>query len=163
DGAEPYANPRNLTAGTLKLLDPRLAAGRKLQLFAYGLGACEGATVRSHLEGLELLRQLGLPVKPPTRSFGAIDEVIAYCEDWAAKRTERPYAPDGVDIKVNAYDQRRRMGVTSKAPRWAVAFKFAAEQAMTRLLGITVDVGKQGTLTPVARLQPVRLAGTTVA
>jgi DNA ligase (NAD+) len=162
-GLELYANPRNLTAGTLKLLDPRLCAERRLRLFTYSLGVCEGVAVKTHLEALELLRRYQFPVNPNITSFDTIDEVITYCHSWADKRAELPYDTDGLVIKVNDFDQRRRLGATAKAPRWVVAFKFAAEQAQTKLLKIEVEVGKQGTLTPVAHLEPVRLAGTTVS
>jgi DNA ligase (NAD+) len=162
-GLEAYANPRNLTAGTLKLLDPRQCAERRLRLFCYALGACDGLEVKTHLEALQLLRTYQFPVNPHIVSFPNIDEVIAYCTAWAERRAELPYDTDGLVIKVNDCEQRRRMGMTSKAPRWVVAYKFAAEQAMTKVLSIDVDIGKQGTLTPVANLQPVRLAGTTVS
>jgi DNA ligase (NAD+) len=161
-GLEIYANPRNLTAGTLKLLDPRLAAQRRMRLFSYALGACEGVPVKTHLEGLDLLRRFGFPVNPHIEAFATIDQVIEYCNSWAEKRNDLPYDTDGMVIKVNDYAQRKRLGMTSKAPRWVVAYKFAAEQALTKLLKIELQVGKLGTLTPVGHLEPVRLAGTTV-
>jgi DNA ligase (NAD+) len=162
-GQEPYANPRNLAAGTLKMLDPRLAAQRRLRLFTYALGAVEGVTVKTHLEALDLLKQFGFPVNPHVASFENIDQVIDYCESWKDRRNDMPYDTDGMVIKVNDYDQQKRLGMRSKSPRWVVAYKFAAEQAVTKLLNIELQVGKQGTLTPVAHLDPVRLAGTTVA
>jgi DNA ligase (NAD+) len=162
-GQEPFANPRNSAAGSLKLLDPRLCAKRHLRLFTYALGAVEGAKVATHLESLELLRQYGFPVNPHIESFDDIDGVIAYCNSWAERRLDLPYDTDGMVIKVNDFDQRRRLGATSKAPRWVVAYKYEAEQALTKLLDIVVEVGKAGTLTPVAHLEPVKLAGTTVS
>jgi DNA ligase (NAD+) len=162
-GDEPYANPRNLTAGTLKLLDPRQAAERNLCVFTYALGAVQGVTVKTHLEALELLRKYGFPVNPHIQTCENIDQVIEYIQTWDQRRAELPYETDGMVIKVNDYDQQRRLGATSKAPRWVVAYKFAAEQALTRLLKIEVQVGKTGKLTPVAYLEPVRLAGTTVS
>jgi DNA ligase (NAD+) len=161
-GLDVYANPRNLTAGTLKLLDPRQSAERRLRLFSYALGACDGVEPATHLEALDLLRRFGFPVNPHIQAFDTIDAVIDYCNSWADRRNDLPYETDGLVIKVNDFAQRRRMGTTSKAPRWVVAYKFAAEQGLTRLLKIDVEVGKQGTLTPVAYLEPVRLAGTTV-
>lgn len=161
-GEEPYANPRNLTAGTLKLLDPRQCAERKLRLFTYALGATDGVTVRTHLEALDLLKKFGFPVNPHIESFDTIDKVIDYCNSWESRRNDLAYETDGMVIKVNDLDQRRRLGMTSKAPRWVVAYKFAAEQALTKLIDIELQVGKQGTLTPRAHLEPVRLAGTTV-
>jgi DNA ligase (NAD+) len=162
EGLEPYANPRNTTAGTLKLLDPRLCAKRKLRMFAYELGATEGIEVKSHLETLETLKRFGLQVNPHVAHSDSIEKVIEYCNTWADKRSELPYDTDGMVVKVNHLKQRRRLGMTSKAPRWVVAYKFAAEQALTKLLDIELQVGKQGTLTPVAHLEPVQLAGTTV-
>jgi DNA ligase (NAD+) len=162
-GLELYQNPRNLTAGTLHLLDPRQCAERKLHLFTYGLGAVQGVEAMTHLDSLNLLRDFGFPVNPHIESFDSIDGVIAYCDSWAERRSDLPYDTDGLVIKVNDFVQREKLGYTSKSPRWVVAYKFAAEQAQTRLLKIEVDVGKQGTLTPVAHLEPVRLAGTTVS
>jgi DNA ligase (NAD+) len=162
-GLEPFANPRNSAAGSLKMLDPRQSAQRRLRLFAYSLGATEGVEVDVHLESLELLRKFGFPVSPNIKSFDDIEEVLAYCESWKDRRNELPYETDGMVIKVNDFDQRRGLGATSKAPRWVVAYKFAAEQALTKLLKIDIQIGKLGTLTPVAYLEPVRLAGTTVS
>jgi DNA ligase (NAD+) len=162
-GKEVYANPRNLAAGTLKLLDPRLAAERRLRLFAYALGATEGVEVRTHLESLDLLKRYGFPVNEHIQPFDGIDGVIAYCAGWQTKRNELPYETDGLVVKVNDFDQRRRLGMTSKFPRWVVAYKFPAEQAMTKLAEVELFVGKTSVLTPRARLEPpVRLAGTTV-
>jgi DNA ligase (NAD+) len=161
-GEDLYANPRNLTAGTLKLLDPRLCAKRKLRLFTYELGAAEGIEVKTHLESLQLIRKYGFPVNPHTKSFESIDTVIEYCHSWADKRNDLPYDTDGMVIKVNDLAQRKKMGTTSKSPRWVVAFKFAAEQKLTKLEKVEWSVGKLGTLTPVAHLDPVLLAGTTV-
>jgi DNA ligase (NAD+) len=162
-GLEPWANPRNSTAGSLKLLDPRESAKRKLRLFTYALEASKGVSVKNHLDGLALLRRYGFPVNPHVEAFDTIDGVIDYCQGWHERRNELPYDTDGMVIKVNDYDQRRRLGVTSKSPRWVVAFKFAAEQALTKLVRIDLQVGKLGTLTPVANLEPVRLAGTKVS
>jgi DNA ligase (NAD+) len=162
-GEEPYANPRNLAAGSLKMLDPRQSAERRLRFFAYALGAAEGVDVGTHAETLDLLRRYGFPVNPHIRTCSTIDEVIDYCQSWADKRNDLPYETDGMVVKVNDFDQRRRLGVRSKSPRWVVAYKFAAEQALTRLKAIELQVGKTGKLTPVARLEPVRLAGTTVS
>jgi DNA ligase (NAD+) len=161
-GLEPFANPRNSTAGSLKLLDPRLCAKRRLRLFTYAQGALEGIKPKTHVEILDLLREFGFPVNPNIEVFDAIDKVIEYCDSWAERRNDLPYETDGMVVKVNDLEQRRRLGTTSKAPRWVVAYKFAAEQALTKLISIEVSVGKTGTLTPVAHLEPVQLAGTTV-
>jgi DNA ligase (NAD+) len=162
-GLDTFANPRNSTAGSLKLLDPKLCAKRHLRLFTYALGAVDGLTVKTHLDALDLLKQHGFPVNPHIKTCDSIDEVIAYIGTWEEKRHELPYETDGMVIKVNDYGQQRRLGATSKAPRWVTAYKFAAEQATTRLQSIEVQIGKNGVLTPVAYLEPVRLAGTTVA
>jgi DNA ligase (NAD+) len=163
EGKEPYANPRNLAAGSLKLLDPKLCAKRRLRLFTYALGAREGVDVKTHLDGLEQMRRYGFPVNPHIHPFDTIDEVIEFCTGYADKRNDLPYDIDGMVIKVNDFDQRRRLGTTAKSPRWVIAYKFAAEQGLTKLLSIDVQVGKLGTLTPVANLEPVKLAGTTVS
>ena len=161
-GLEPFANPRNSAAGALKLLDPRQCAERRLRMFAYSFEGSDASGVRSHRDGLARLKEMGFRVNPHTASFDSIDKVIEYCLSWADRRSSLPYNTDGLVIKVDDFDQRRRLGSTSKAPRWMVAYKFAAEQALTRLLKIEVQVGKTGTLTPVAHLEPVQLAGTAV-
>jgi DNA ligase (NAD+) len=162
-GLEPFANPRNSAAGSLKLLDPRLCSERHLRLFTYALGATEGVELKTHLESLELLRRYGLPVNRNIQTCATIDDVIDYCDSWAERRHELPYETDGMVIKVNDFEQRRRLGATSKAPRWVVAFKYEAEQALSKVLKIEVQVGRTGILTPVAHLEPVQLAGTTVS
>jgi len=161
-GKEPYANPRNLSAGSLKLLDPKLCAERRLRLFAYGLGAFEGVELTSHRQLLDLLRKYGFPVNPHVESFDNIEPVIEYCASWEKRLGDLPYETDGLVIKVDDFDQRRRLGMTSKSPRWVVAYKFEQEQAITKLKAIEVDVGKNGVLTPVAHLDTVQLAGTKV-
>jgi DNA ligase (NAD+) len=161
-GEEPYANPRNLSAGTLKLLDPKQSAARRLRLYAYGLLPDDLPGVSTHLESLERLKKFGFPVNEQIQSFDSIDDVIAWCDSWADRRNDLPFETDGMVIKVNDFAQRRRLGSRSKSPRWVVAYKFAAEQKLTRLKAIDVNVGKTGKVTPVARLEPVQLAGTTV-
>jgi DNA ligase (NAD+) len=162
EGLEPFANPRNFTAGSLKLLDPRLCAKRRLRLFAYAQGAMEGIEAKTHLEVLDLLRKFGFPVNLHIENFDSIDKVIEYCDSWAERRHDLPYNTDGLVIKVNDLNQRRRLGATSKAPRWVAAYKFAAEQALTKIRTIEVNVGRTGVLTPFAELEPVQLGGTTV-
>jgi len=159
---EPFANPRNSAAGSLKLLDPRLSAERRLRLFTYALGAVDGVEAGTHWEALQLLREYGFPVNPNTAKFDSIDAVMEHCTSWVERRHDLPYETDGMVIKVNDLGQQRRLGTTSKAPRWVVAYKYEAEQALTKLLTIEVQVGKTGILTPVAHLEPVKLAGTTV-
>jgi DNA ligase (NAD+) len=157
-----FANPRNAAAGSLKLLDPRIAATRRLGLFSYGIGYTEGLELSTHEEALNLLEGFALPVNPHRDKCLTVDEVMEYCRNFDEKRGDLPYEIDGIVVKVNSFDQRRRLGSTAKSPRWAVAYKFAAERATTRLTSIVIQVGKSGTLTPVANLEPVSLAGTVV-
>jgi DNA ligase (NAD+) len=161
-GEEPFANPRNACAGSLRQLDPAVAARRKLRFFAWDL---VGGRDRfdSHAEALSWLAELGLPVNGEQRVCTTFDQVLAAVGELETRRLELPYDIDGAVIKVNRYEHRRVLGSTAKAPRWAVAYKYAAERAATRLLDIDVQVGRTGVLTPVARLEPVRLAGTRVS
>ncbi|MFO0877151.1 MAG: NAD-dependent DNA ligase LigA [Gemmataceae bacterium] len=161
-GEKPAANPRNLTAGSLKLLDPRQCASRKLRMFAYSTGAVEGLDLHTHELCLETLRAFGFPVNPETRAYDSITDVIAECERWNERRSSLPYDIDGLVIKLDDLEARDRLGATSKHVRWATAYKFEAEEAMTRILDIEISVGKYGEQTPVARLEPVTLAQTTV-
>jgi DNA ligase (NAD+) len=161
---KPYENPRNLTAGTLKLLDPRLCRQRRLNLFAYGIGAVEGVEIISQDQMLKQLIDFGFPVNEQFKHCKNIAEVIDACLAWNDRRHDLPYDTDGMVIKVDDFMQRERLGYTSKFPRWARAYKFEAEQAITKLGKIEIDVGKIGALTPVAIFDPpVRLAGTTVS
>jgi DNA ligase (NAD+) len=164
DGEEPYANCRNTAAGSLKLLDPKESAKRKMRMFAYAVGAAEGFTARTHMEMLDQLKAFGFTVNEHTTKCKTMDEVIAHCESWVQKRHELPYDTDGMVVKVDSISQRERLGSTNKFPRWARAFKFEAEQATTKLARIEVQVGRTGKLTPVAHFDPpVKLAGTTVS
>ncbi|HRV19945.1 MAG TPA: NAD-dependent DNA ligase LigA [Anaerohalosphaeraceae bacterium] len=161
-GEPEFANPRNAAAGSLKLLDARITAGRKLSFFAYALGQVSRPLAQTHYESLQKLRSFGLPVNPHTQKAANIDEVIAICRSWEGRKDKLDYPIDGMVIKVNRYDQQDRLGLTGRAPRWCIAYKFAAEQAETVVESISVQVGKTGILTPVANLKPVKLAGTTV-
>jgi DNA ligase (NAD+) len=163
-GEEKAANPRNLTAGSLKQLDPKMCAQRRLSLFAYSLETDDSLLIRSHLQALELLRKFGFPVNPHIRDFDDIAGVIDYIQSWTDKRHELDYDTDGMVIKVDDFEQRERLGVTSKFPRWAMAYKFADEQAITRVARIELSVGKDGVLTPTASFDPpVELCQTTVS
>lgn len=160
---EPYKNTRNLTAGTLKLLDPKECAKRKMAFFAYATGVTEGITLRNQMELLETLKAFGFPVNPHTKLCHTIDEVIAYCAQWNIQRHQLPYDIDGMVIKVNDFAQRERLGFTAKVPKWAKAYKFEPEQGITKLAEVEFHTGKFGELTPVAKFDPpVELAGTTV-
>ncbi|WNC15606.1 NAD-dependent DNA ligase LigA [Brevibacillus brevis] len=157
-----FANPRNSAAGSLRQLDPKIAASRQLDTFIYGIGELQGETVESHSEGLALLEELGFAVNPERRVFDNIDDVIAFIASWTEKRPSLPYEIDGMVIKVDSYAQQEELGFTAKSPRWAIAYKFPAEEAVTVLEGIEVSVGRTGAVTPTALLKPVSLAGTTV-
>lgn len=157
-----FANPRNSAAGSLRQLDPKVAASRSLDTFIYGIGEIEGETVHSHSEGLALLESLGFKVNPERRVFSDIEDVIAFVSGWAEKRPHLPYEIDGMVIKVDSYAQQQELGTTAKSPRWAIAYKFPAEEAVTVLEGIEVSVGRTGAVTPTALLKPVSLAGTIV-
>lgn len=161
-GEEPFRNPRNTTAGTLKLLDPRQVAQRKLDICLYEIAVDGGAEPATHREALQYLSRWGLPVNPNHSFCQHIEEVMAVCNLWRDKRHGLGYETDGMVVKVNAMAQRRRLGATAKSPRWVIAYKFPAETAQTRLLDIKVQVGKSGALTPVAEMDPVKLAGTIV-
>jgi DNA ligase (NAD+) len=162
EGETPFANPRNSTAGSLKLLDPRLCGQRRLRFLAHGLGEGSGKEERSYWTLLEKMRSWGIPTTPQTAAYSTIDEVIAHALRWKTERHGLPFQTDGLVIKVDDLGQRARLGTRSKSPRWVIAFKYEAEQAITKVLHIGVQVGKTGKLTPVADLAPVLLAGTTV-
>ncbi|CAN5832283.1 NAD-dependent DNA ligase LigA [soil metagenome] len=158
----PFANPRNSTAGSLKLLDSRLCAQRRLRFVSHGLGEVEDLEADSYWEILKLIRHWGLPTSPHNARCESIEEVIRHAVLWVDKRHELDYQIDGLVIKVDDLGQRARLGYRSKSPRWVIAYKYEAEQAVTKVKGIHVFVGKTGKLTPVADLEPVPLAGTTV-
>lgn len=157
-----FANPRNSAAGSLRQLDPKIAASRQLDTFIYAIGDLQGIAVESHSEGLELLESLGFKVNQERRTFDSIEDVISFVNSWVEKRPQLSYDIDGIVIKVDSYSQQAELGFTAKSPRWAVAYKFPAEEAVTVLRGIEVSVGRTGTVTPTAILDPVSLAGTTV-
>ncbi|MSR82048.1 MAG: NAD-dependent DNA ligase LigA [Candidatus Latescibacteria bacterium] len=161
EGEALFANPRNSTAGSLKLQDPRLVASRRLRFFAYWLHQPEGKTLTQH-EQLETLAGWGLPVNPERARCAGIEQVFAFYDECEASREHLPYDIDGIVVKVDNLDQQRRLGHTAKSPRSAIAYKFRAAQARTRLLNISLQVGRTGTVTPVALLEPVLLAGSTV-
>jgi DNA ligase (NAD+) len=162
-GEPQFANPRNAAAGTLKLLDPRITAKRHLRIFTYAIGYYEGLELKTHMQCLELLRCFGLPVNPHTRLCKNIEAVIQFCDEWDKRRSELDYMIDGIVIKVNSLPLQNQLGATSKAPRWMISYKYQPEQAVTKIEEIAVQVGKTGTITPVAILAPVLLAGTTVS
>jgi DNA ligase (NAD+) len=162
-GEETFANPRNFTAGTLKQLDPKITASRRLRFAAHGLGQVDPPPEDSYWETLKRLKSLGIPTPEQERKAKDIDEVIRVIEAFAKVRGTLAYQTDGMVVKIDSLAQRERLGATSKAPRWVIAFKYPAEQVQTVLRDVEWQVGKGGTLTPVARLEPVFVAGTTVS
>ena len=161
-GEKTFVNPRNSAAGTLKLQDPKLVAQRPLNFVSYFLRT-DDIELTNQYENLQLLRDLGFPTSEHTKICRSIDEVINYWKEWERRRDELPFDIDGIVVKVNSLQQQERLGAVAKSPRWAVAFKFASRQAETRLKTIRLQVGRLGTITPVAELEPVFLGGSTVS
>jgi DNA ligase (NAD+) len=162
-GLRLFANPRNSAAGSLRQKDPKITASRDLSFFSYQVGDIEGGPqVRRHSETLEFLRDAGLPVNPEIRTVDSLEDVDAFCRQWLEHRHDLDYEIDGVVVKVDDLAQRAELGATSKAPRWAIAYKFPPEEATTLLRDIMVSVGRTGKATPFAMLEPVRVSGSTV-
>ncbi len=161
-GEQLYANPRNLAAGSLKQLDPKITAARRLDSWIYYTPYPEALSCESHFELLKKLQELGFRVNPNRKKCAGMDEVIEYCHEWQTRKQELDYVVDGMVIKVDSYSLQKELGATSRAPRWQIAYKFPAERQSTRLLDIVVQVGRLGKLTPVAVLAPVHLSGTMV-
>ena len=160
---EPFANPRNAAAGSMKTLDARVVAERGLDIVLYSVAHVKGAALATQWQTLEQLRAWGLKTNPESRLCPDLDAVLRFCEEWRDKRDTLEYGIDGVVLKVDALALQRELGFTSKFPRWAIAYKYPARQAATRVRSIDVQVGRTGKLTPVALLDPVLLAGSTVS
>jgi len=160
-GEDPYMNPRNTASGSLKTQDSALVAKRPLECFLYAL-AGENLKIKSQIEGLKQARLWGFKVPETAIEAKNLNEVFDYLEHWEKKRNELPYEIDGVVIKVNSFDQQSELGFTAKAPRWAIAYKFQAEEATTKLISVNYQIGRTGAVTPVANLEAVLLSGTTV-
>lgn len=162
NGEELFANPRNAAAGSLRQLDPKIVAKRDLSFFVYGIPNAEEFSIQKHSEALDYLQKLGFKTNTFRKTCHSIDEVIEYIENWKEKRPTLPYEIDGIVIKVDEYSTQKRLGTTAKVPRWAIAFKFPAEEVVTKLVDIELSVGRTGVVTPTAILEPVRVAGTVV-
>ena len=163
-GEKVFVNPRNAAAGSLRQLDPRMTAARPLDLFIYGIGQVEGGRVPTHhSELLQSLRRWGFKICPQSRAVESIDRCLEYYRDMGEARSKLPYQIDGVVYKVDDMELQRQLGFVSRAPRWAIAHKFPAEEALTTVRGIEFQVGRTGALTPVARLEPVFVGGVTVS
>lgn len=163
NGKAPFANPRNAAAGSLRQKDPTITQGRDLSTFIYAIADTRSIKADTQWELLQWLRDCGFHVNPDVKLCATPAEVHAFCEDVAEKRSVLPYEIDGVVVKVNSFTVQRELGFTAKAPRWAIAYKFPPEEKTTLLRDITVQVGRTGAITPVAELDPVRVAGSTVA
>ncbi|MFC5592074.1 NAD-dependent DNA ligase LigA [Sporosarcina soli] len=162
-GEEPFANPRNAAAGSLRQLDPKIAASRNLAIFVYGIGGDGSAYGQdSHSDSLDALDTLGFETNHERKRCASIDEVIDYIGKWVENRSNLEYEIDGIVVKVDNFEDQEQLGFTARNPRWATAFKFPAEEVMTKLLDIELSVGRTGVVTPTAILEPVRVAGSTV-
>src|SRR5262249_51766505 len=153
-----FANPRNAAAGALRVLDPKITASRRLDYYAYFLLMDGAPAFDSHWSSLKELDRMGFRVNPARALCKDLAEVMAFCNKWEGKREELPYEIDGVVVKIDSVDQQRRLGYTAKAPRWAIAYKYAARQATTVIEDIQAYVGRTGALTPVAHLKPVKVS-----
>ena len=164
NGEELFANPRNAAAGSLRQLDPKIAASRNLSTFIYAIGGDgEAYGIDGHGEMLDYLAQLGFPSNRERQACATIEEVLAFINKWTEERPNLPYEIDGIVIKVNRFAHQDELGFTAKSPRWAIAYKFPAEEVTTKLLDIELTVGRTGVITPTAILTPVLVAGTTVS
>jgi DNA ligase (NAD+) len=161
-GKPPFANPRNTAAGSLRQKDPRVTASRHLRLICHGFGKRQGFTLERQSQGYDALRAWGLPVSERTTVLTGVDEVVAHVEYWGEHRHDIEHEIDGIVVKVDEVSLQRRLGSTSRAPRWAIAFKYPPEEVITKLLNIEVNVGRTGRVTPFARMEPVVVAGSTV-
>lgn len=162
-GLSRFANPRNAAAGSLRVLEPQITASRRLDYYTYFLLVEGWPALESHWESLEELARLGFKVNPHRQLCRDIGQVLAFCAQWEGRREELPYEIDGVVVKVDSVEQQRALGFTAKAPRWAIAYKYPARQAVTVVENIEVQVGRTGALTPVAHLRPVEVSGVTVS
>ena len=159
----PFMNTRNVTAGSIRLLDPRICASRNLRLFCHGTGYCEGLRSHNHLDFLKEIGSYGLPPTPDVKGANSIKKTAVYCEQLIELVPELDFEVDGLVIKLNRFDQREQLGSRSKSPRWLIAYKWEKYEAITQLNSIEVQIGKTGAVTPVANLEPVELAGTIVS
>ncbi len=159
---EPFANPRNAAAGSLRQLDPKIAARRHLDIYLYGVGEWQAEALETHSERLNKLKELGFKTNPEWKKCKTVEEVMEFVEYWTKERPNLSYEIDGIVIKVDNLKQQEELGFTAKSPRWAIAYKFPAEEAITKLTAIELNVGRTGVVTPTAILEPVKVAGTTV-
>ena len=162
-GEAEYKNTRNVAAGAIRLLDPKISASRNLRMFCHGTGLCEGLRSSDHMEFLNEIGGYGLPATPRVEKFSGIEAAANHCESVVETLHELDFEVDGLVVKLNRFDHREELGARSKSPRWVIAYKWEKYEAITKLNSITVQIGKTGAITPVANLEPVELAGTTVS
>ena len=162
-GGETFANPRNAAAGSLRQKDPQITASRPLRFFVHSYGVVEGARFKTHWDFLQTCRHLGLPITEQAAVCRSLEDVLSRCKEWEARRDRLAYEVDGAVIKVNDLAQQQRLGFTFKSPRWAIAYKFPAHHATTKVLQVVPSVGRTGTITPVAKLTPVACGGVTIS
>ncbi|NMB38626.1 MAG: NAD-dependent DNA ligase LigA [Firmicutes bacterium] len=163
NGESLFANPRNAAAGSIRQLDPKVTAGRHLDIFIYGIGVTSTQTITTHMESLSWMKQLGLKVNPYVQKCRTIEQIWSFIEKWTARRDSLPFAIDGIVVKVNRLSIQAKLGATAKSPRWAIAYKFPAEQGISQVLDIQVNVGRTGAVTPLAILTPTLIQGSTVS
>lgn len=161
DGEPRFANPRNAAAGSIKNMDPGIVARRELDIFVHSI--VEPHPFKTHFDAIEMLKEIGFKVTPVLEIAKSIDDVIKICEKWQPKKEKLEYCIDGMVVKVNSFEQQKSLGATTKSPRWAFSYKFPAEQAVSKIKDVVFSVGRTGTITPVAILEPVELAGSTVS
>ena len=162
-GKEPFKNPRNAAAGSLKQLDPKDTSKRSLEFFAYAWGNCSSLPYDNHYELMHFFKDLGFPINENFGIFNTIDDLIIFYNDILEKRPDLGYDIDGIVYKINRLDWRERLQSTEHHPRWAIAHKFPAERAVTKIIDVEVQIGRTGVLTPVARLQPVTIGGALIS
>ena len=160
---QPFKNPRNAAAGSLRQKDPKIAAKRRLDIFVFNVQQVEGAKISSHKQSLDMLKALGFKVIPEYQLVKSYDEIVRIINDIGNRRHDLPYDIDGVVVKLDSLAMREQIGYTSKVPKWAVAYKFPPEEKKTKLIDIEVNVGRTGAITPVAVFEPIILAGTSVS
>lgn len=163
NGEPLFANPRNAAAGSIRQLDPKVTANRRLDIFIYGMGVTSINTFTTHMESLSWMKQLGLKVNPHIQECRTIDQIWNFIEKWTARRDSLPFAIDGIVVKANQLNIQAKLGATAKSPRWAIAYKFPAEQGISQVLDIQVNVGRTGAVTPLAILTPTLIQGSTVS
>ncbi|GIW21213.1 MAG: hypothetical protein KatS3mg068_0220 [Candidatus Sericytochromatia bacterium] len=157
-----FANPRNAAAGSLRQLDPTITSKRKLDIFIYG-AIIENLEIKTQLENLNYLKNLGFKLNENTKVFNSIDKILEYCDYWELNKDKLEYDIDGIVVKVNNLDYQNVLGFTSKSPRWAIAYKFPTQKAITKIKDIILQVGRLGTITPVAILEPTNISGSLVS